>query len=86
LALPDAFVGQSFRNLAVAEAKPGEVEMLYWALVFFIIAIVAGVFGFGGVAAAAAGIAQILFYLFLVIFLIALIAGLVGRRRIGPPL
>ena len=25
--------------------------MLYWALVFFIVAIVAGVFGFGGIAA-----------------------------------
>ena len=45
--------------------------MLYWALVFFIIAIVAGVFGFGGISAAAAGIAQLLFYIFVVIFLIA---------------
>ena len=29
--------------------------MLYWALVFAVIALVAGVFGFGGVASAAAG-------------------------------
>jgi uncharacterized membrane protein YtjA (UPF0391 family) len=40
--------------------------MLYWALVFFIIAVVAGTFGFGGISAAAAGIAQILFYIFVV--------------------
>ena len=59
--------------------------MLYWALVFFIIAVVAGVFGFGGISVAAAGIAQIFFYLFVVIFLVALIAGLLGGRRAGPP-
>jgi uncharacterized membrane protein YtjA (UPF0391 family) len=64
---------------------PDEDDMLYWALVFFIIAVVAGVLGFGGVASAAAGIAQILFFLFLVIFVIALIAGLMGRRS-APPL
>ena len=60
--------------------------MLYWALVFFIIAIVAGVLGFGGVSVAAAGIAQLLFYIFVVSFLVALIAGLIGGRRVGPPL
>jgi uncharacterized membrane protein YtjA (UPF0391 family) len=63
-----------------------EGRMLYWALVFFIIAIVAGVLGFGGIASAASGIAQILFFVFVVIFLIALIAGLMGRRSVGPPL
>ena len=31
--------------------------MLYWALMFLIIAIIAGVLGFGGIAFAAAGIA-----------------------------
>jgi uncharacterized membrane protein YtjA (UPF0391 family) len=84
-ASPDALVGQSARNLAVAGSLPDEGHMLYWALVFFIIAVVAGVLGFGGVASAAAGIAQILFFLFLVIFVIALIAGLMGRRS-APPL
>lgn len=56
--------------------------MLYWALVFFIVALVAAIFGFGGVAAGAASIAQILFGLFLVLFLVSLIMGL-GRRG-GP--
>ena len=32
--------------------------MLYYALVFFIVAIIAGVLGFGGIAGAAAGIAN----------------------------
>jgi uncharacterized membrane protein YtjA (UPF0391 family) len=58
--------------------------MLYWALVFFIIAIVAGLLGFGGIASAAGGIAQVLFFVFLVIFLVTLVMGLVGRRP--PPI
>ncbi|MAZ49802.1 MAG: DUF1328 domain-containing protein [Halobacteriovoraceae bacterium] len=47
--------------------------MLYWAAVFFIVAIIAGVLGFGGIAAASAGIAEILFYVFVLGFLISLI-------------
>jgi uncharacterized membrane protein YtjA (UPF0391 family) len=50
--------------------------MLYWALVFAVIALVAGVFGFGGVASAAASVARILFFIFIVIFLITLVAAL----------
>ncbi len=53
--------------------------MLYWALVFFVIAIVAAFFGFGGVAADSAWIAKILFVVFLAL---TVIAFLVGRR--GP--
>jgi uncharacterized membrane protein YtjA (UPF0391 family) len=60
-----------------------EVLMLYWAAVFFIIAIIAGYLGFGGVAVAASGIAQTLFFVFLVIFLVALVMGL-SRRRAPP--
>lgn len=61
-----------------------EENMLRWALIFLIIALVAAAFGFGGIAATAAGIAKILFYIFLVLFLIALIAGLATGRRIAP--
>jgi len=57
--------------------------MLYWALVFFIVAIVAALFGFGGIAASASGIAQILFFVFVVLFLVSLLTGLV-RRGGGP--
>lgn len=56
-----------------------EDDMLYYALIFFLIAVVAAVFGFGGIAVASAGIAKILFYLFLVIFLVTLVMG-VARR------
>ena len=60
-------------------------SMLYWALVFLIIAIVAGALGFGGLAATAGTIAHILFVVFLVFFVIALIGGLMARRT-RPPL
>jgi uncharacterized membrane protein YtjA (UPF0391 family) len=50
--------------------------MLYYALVFLLIAIVAGFLGFGAVEFAAAGIARILFFVFLVLFLLGLISHL----------
>lgn len=53
--------------------------MLYWALVFLLIAILSAVFGFTGVAILAGGIAKVLFFLFLVLFVITLIAH-VSRR------
>jgi uncharacterized membrane protein YtjA (UPF0391 family) len=55
--------------------------MLYWALVFFLVALVAALFGFGGIAIAAAGIAKLLFYIFLVVFLVTLVMGLSQRGR-----
>jgi uncharacterized membrane protein YtjA (UPF0391 family) len=59
-----------------------EDDMLYWALIFFIIAIVAAFFGFGRIATTAAGVAQVLFFVFLVIFLVSLVIGVAGRRRL----
>jgi uncharacterized membrane protein YtjA (UPF0391 family) len=53
--------------------------MLYWAVVFFIIALVAALFGFTGVEVAAASVARILFMVFLVLFVISLIGGLARR-------
>jgi uncharacterized membrane protein YtjA (UPF0391 family) len=53
--------------------------MLYYALVFFIIAIIAAALGFGGIAAGAASIAKVLFFIFLVIFLVTLVMGLMRR-------
>jgi uncharacterized membrane protein YtjA (UPF0391 family) len=59
--------------------QKGEFDMLYYALVFFVIALIAAVFGFGGIAVAAAGIAKILFFLFLVVFLVTLVMGMARR-------
>ena len=46
--------------------------MLYWALVFLVVAIIAGALGFGGIAGTSAGIAQILFFIFLAFLVISL--------------
>jgi uncharacterized membrane protein YtjA (UPF0391 family) len=56
------------------------VVMLYWALVFFILALIAAFFGFGGIAAGAATIAKILFFAFLVVFVVSLVMGLLRGR------
>jgi uncharacterized membrane protein YtjA (UPF0391 family) len=56
--------------------------MLYWTMVFLVIALIAGVLGFTGVYMAAAGVAKILFFLFLVLFLVSLITGGISRRGI----
>jgi uncharacterized membrane protein YtjA (UPF0391 family) len=53
--------------------------MLYWALMFFIVALVAALFGFTGISLAAAGVAKILFFVFLVLFLVSLIAHAARR-------
>ncbi len=55
--------------------------MLYWAIVFFIVAIVAAVLGFWVIAGMAASIAKILVVVFLILFVISLIFG----RRHTPP-
>ena len=52
--------------------------MLYYALVFFIVALVAAVFGFGGLAAGAASIAKLLFVGFLVLAVVTGVAALLG--------
>jgi uncharacterized membrane protein YtjA (UPF0391 family) len=54
--------------------------MLYWTLVFLVVAIIAGVLGFTGVAVAAAGVAKLLFFIFLVLFVISLITHLARGR------
>ena len=53
--------------------------MLYYALVFLVIALVAGLLGFGVVAFAAAEVARICFFIFLVLFIVSKI-GHVRRR------
>ncbi len=53
--------------------------MLYWALLFLIIAILAAVFGFTGISLLAAGVAKILFFLFLVLFVISLVVHVTRR-------
>jgi len=59
--------------------------MLYWAAVFFVIAIVAALLGFTTIAGVAIEFAKILFLVFIVLFVIALIAGLIRGRPVRVP-
>jgi uncharacterized membrane protein YtjA (UPF0391 family) len=53
--------------------------MLYWSLMFLLIAILAAVFGFTGISLLAAGVAKVLFFIFLVLFVVSLVMH-VSRR------
>jgi len=49
--------------------------MLYYSIVFLLIALVAGILGFGVIAGTAAMIAKVLFIIFLVLFIATLLRG-----------
>jgi len=55
--------------------------MLYWAVVFLVLAIGAAILGFGNIAAGATTIAQVLFFVFVVVFLASLVGG--GNKKIS---
>jgi uncharacterized membrane protein YtjA (UPF0391 family) len=57
--------------------------MLYYTMLFLLIAVIAGVLGFGVVSFAAAGIAKVLFFIFLVMFIVSLISHLSRRHPTG---
>jgi uncharacterized membrane protein YtjA (UPF0391 family) len=57
----------------------GRLQMLNYALLFFVVAIVAAILGFGGIAAGAAGIAKILFFVFLAIAVVTFVMCLMRK-------
>jgi uncharacterized membrane protein YtjA (UPF0391 family) len=56
-------------------------NLLYYAVVFLVIAVVAALFGFGGVAGTAMAGAKLLFWVAIVLFVVALVFGIVNRTR-----
>jgi uncharacterized membrane protein YtjA (UPF0391 family) len=54
-------------------------NLLYWAVVFLIVAVVAALLGFVGVAGVAMEGARLLFWVAIVLFIVALIGGLFRR-------
>ncbi|MBX9989458.1 DUF1328 domain-containing protein [Phreatobacter oligotrophus] len=54
-------------------------NLLYWAVVFLIVAVVAAFLGFGGVAGTAMSGAQLLFWVAIVLFVVSVVAGLIRR-------
>jgi uncharacterized membrane protein YtjA (UPF0391 family) len=60
-------------------ARPKELTMLHYAVVFLVIALIAALFGFGGIASGAMGLAKILFLVFLALAVISFVVGLLRR-------
>lgn len=54
-------------------------NLLYYAVVFLVVAVVAALFGFGGVAGTAMGGAKILFWVAIVLFVVSALVGLLRR-------
>ena len=71
-------IGQ--RESSIASRENRGLQMLHYAVVFFVVAIIAAVFGFTGIAAGAAEIAKVLFVIFLILFVVSLAAGMFRRR------
>jgi uncharacterized membrane protein YtjA (UPF0391 family) len=54
-------------------------NLLHYALVFLVVALIAAAVGFGGVAGVAMEGARMLFWVFIILFLVSLVAGVVRR-------
>lgn len=54
-------------------------NLLHYAVVFLVIALVAAFFGFGGVAGTAMNGAQLLFWAAIILFVISAVVGLLKR-------
>ena len=57
-------------------------QMLRWALIFLVVALLAGVLGFTTIAGASIAIAKLLFYVFVVLFLVSLVMHLARRGSV----
>ena len=55
-------------------------NLLHWAIIFLVVALVAGLLGFGGVAGTAMEGARILFWVALILLIVSLVFGLMRRR------
>ncbi len=54
-------------------------NLLHWAIIFLVIALVAGLLGFGGLAGTAMEGARLLFWVAIVLLVISLIFGVMRR-------
>ncbi|HLO29222.1 MAG TPA: DUF1328 domain-containing protein [Anaerolineales bacterium] len=59
------------------------MDLLQWALIAFVVAIIAGLFGFTGVAQGTASVGRLLFGLFLMVAVVFLVLALLGIRLFG---
>jgi len=56
-------------------------NLLHWAVVFLVVALIAGVLGFGGVAGTAMEGARLLFWVALILLVVSLVFGALRRSR-----
>lgn len=56
-------------------------NLLHYAIVFLVVALIAAAVGFGGVAGFAMEAARLLFWVFVVLFVISLVVGLARRGQ-----
>lgn len=54
--------------------------MLYYAVIFLVVALINAVLGFGGIATGTAGIAKVLFLVFILLAVASFVLGLLRRR------
>jgi uncharacterized membrane protein YtjA (UPF0391 family) len=54
-------------------------NLLHWAIVFLVVALVAAVLGFGGIAGTAVGAAKILFWIAIILAIVSFIANSMRR-------
>jgi uncharacterized membrane protein YtjA (UPF0391 family) len=54
-------------------------NLLHWAVVFLIVALVAAVLGFGGIAGTAVGAAKLLFFVAIILAIVAFIGNAMRR-------
>jgi uncharacterized membrane protein YtjA (UPF0391 family) len=54
-------------------------NLLHYALVFLVIALIAAAVGFGGVAGFAMEAARLLFWVFIILFVVSLLASILRR-------
>jgi uncharacterized membrane protein YtjA (UPF0391 family) len=57
--------------------------MLYWAVVFLVIALVAAALGFGVVTSGAAVVAKVMFFVFMALFLLSLATVMARAQWVG---
>ena len=62
---------QEFSRTLSSHPQLSAYHMLYYAIVFLVIALIAAILGFGGIAGTAAWIAKVLFVVFLILAIIS---------------
>jgi uncharacterized membrane protein YtjA (UPF0391 family) len=56
-------------------------NLLHYAVVFLVVALIAAAIGFGGVAGVAMEAARLLFWVFVILFVVSLVVGLARRGQ-----